>query len=268
MAISSGSLWSDIKKIKTQAPLIHNITNFVVMNNTANALLAFGASPVMAHAPEEVEDMVALAGALVINIGTLSESWVAAMHKAMKTAKELNKPIVFDPVGAGATPYRTKTILELISAAPPTIIRGNSSEIKSLVSASGKTKGVDSTESSEAAIDAGRELCKTYNCVVSISGKTDYITDGKEVVAVDNGVALLTKVTGMGCTATALTAAFAAVNPSALEAAVYGMVLTGIVGEIAMKESRGPGSLQVHFLDTLYNISETYINEYFKVSDV
>lgn len=268
MAISSNSLWSDIQKIKSQAPLVHNITNFVVMNNTANALLAFGASPVMAHAAEEVEDMVSLAGSLVINIGTLSMAWVISMRKAMEKARELCTPVVFDPVGAGATPYRTKTILDLISNAPPTIIRGNSSEIKSLVSASGKTKGVDSTESSEAAIEAGIALCKIHNSVVSISGETDYITDGKRVVAVNNGVALLTKVTGMGCTATALTAAFAAVNPSPLEAAVYGMALTGIAGEIAMKESRGPGSLQVHFLDALYNITEEHINEYLKVSDV
>lgn len=268
MPITPKSLWTDIQKIKSASPLIHNITNYVVMNNTANALLAFGASPVMAHAEEEVEDMVGLAGALVINIGTLSEAWVAAMRKAMKRAKELNKPIVFDPVGSGATPYRTKTILELISAAPPSIIRGNSSEIKSLVAGSGKTKGVDSTESSEAAIEAGRELCEKYNCVVSISGETDYITDGKQTISVRNGVPMLTRVTGMGCTATALTAAFAAVNSSMLSAAAHGMALTGIAGEIAMKESRGPGSLQVHFLDTLYSISETYINEYLKASDV
>ncbi|NTW48199.1 MAG: hydroxyethylthiazole kinase [Chlorobiales bacterium] len=268
MTTNSNLLWTDIQKIKSQAPLIHNITNFVVMNNTANALLAFGASPVMAHAEEEVEDMVGIASALVINIGTLSEPWVASMRKAMKRAKALNKPIVFDPVGAGATPYRTKTILDLISDAPPTIIRGNSSEIKALVSASGKTKGVDSTESSETAVDAGRELCKKYNAVVSISGETDYITDGERTIAVRNGVPLLTKVTGMGCTATALTAAFAAINPSALVAAVHGMAITGIAGEIAMKDSRGPGSLQAHFLDTLYSITETYINEHLKVLDV
>ena len=145
MSITAQDISRDLEEVRRQAPLVHNITNYVVMNTTANALLAVGASPVMAHAPEEVEDMVDIASALVINIGTLSEPWIESMLKAAKRAQKKGIPIVYDPVGAGATPYRTRTIHELIQAAAPSILRGNASEIMALAGDAAKTKGVDST---------------------------------------------------------------------------------------------------------------------------
>ncbi|ACF14141.1 Hydroxyethylthiazole kinase [Chloroherpeton thalassium ATCC 35110] len=265
MEINATTLWRDILAVRTKAPLVHNITNYVVMNSTANALLSIGASPVMAHAEEEVIDMVTIAGSLVINIGTLSKAWVAAMHKAMKKAHELQKPIVFDPVGAGATPYRTQTILELIHETPPSIIRGNSSEIKALVEAGIKTKGVDSTESSESAIEAAKHLSQKYGAVICISGATDHILNQEEYVRVENGHPMMTKVTGLGCTATAVVAAFAAINPSMMEATAHGMAAMGIAGEIAAKNVAGPGSLQVNFLDTLYSLSEADVHSHLKI---
>lgn len=248
--------WTDLQRIRNQAPLVHNITNYVVMNSTANALLALGASPVMAHAPEEVEEMVGIAGALVINIGTLSRPWIESMLSAGRAARRKGIPIVLDPVGSGATRLRTETVLRLLEEAPPAIIRGNASEIRSLALAEKGTKGVDSTRDSVESVPAAQQLARRWRCVVSVSGPTDVIVDADSVIRVHNGDPMMTRVTGLGCTATALTGAFAAVNPSALEAAAHAMVVMGVAGEIAALRSTGPGSLQVNFLDALFLLGE------------
>ena len=261
MEINAQTIWADITAIREKAPLIHNITNFVVMNNTANALLALGASPVMAHSEHEVSDMVKLAGALVINIGTLNEQWINSMKKAMQSAKESGVPIVIDPVGAGATPYRTKTILELLEITDPAIIRGNASEILATAGAEEQTKGVDSAASSESAIDAARQLSESRNCVICVSGEDDYIVKGDKLVTIHNGHKMMPRVTGLGCTATALCGAFAAVNPSPLKAAAHAMTVMGIAGEFAGDDVKGPGSFQVNFLDELYSLYEADIIE-------
>jgi hydroxyethylthiazole kinase len=254
--LNAQSVWENVVKIRETQPLVHNITNFVVMNTTANALLALGASPAMAHAEEEVEDMVAAAGALVINIGTLSPRLIAAMKKAMRKARGKNIPIVLDPVGVGATPYRSKMANELLHEVPPEIIRGNASEISSLVSADVKTKGVDSLISSDAAADRAGILSGMYNCVVSLSGSTDYIVQKDKCEMIRNGHPMMPRVTGLGCSATCLTAAFAAVNSDFFMAASCAMAVMGIAGEIAARSARGPGSFQVHFFDALYNLCE------------
>jgi len=261
--ITVNSISNDLKKIRKKSPLVHNITNYVVMNNTANALLAIGASPVMAHAKEEVKDMTGIASALVINIGTLSEKWVESMLIAAKQAKLLKIPFILDPVGAGATEYRTNVCNMIINEASPDIIRGNASEIMSIVKAGTKTKGVDSMESSGSAVESAKQLALQTNSIVSVSGKTDYITDGKNVIEIKNGNDMMPKVTGMGCTATAITGAFAAVNKNYLIAAANAMAVMGITGEIAAKFSKGPGSLQLNFIDTLFNLSEKEIKDIF-----
>lgn len=245
----------NLEAIRTQSPLVHNITNYVVMNNTANALLSIGASPVMAHALHEIKDMVNLASALVINIGTLSEEWVESMIIAGERANKRGIPVVFDPVGAGATSYRTKTALRIIETCKPAIIRGNASEIMALVDKDIVTKGVDSSATSNAALQSAKALAQKNSCVVVISGEEDYITDGVRVESVIFGTPLMAKVTGMGCTATAVIGAFTAVASNVFEAAVQAMLIMGIVGELATEKSDGPGSMQVHFLDCLYNLS-------------
>lgn len=250
-------LWDAIQSVKQQSPLVHNITNYVVMNNTANALLAAGASPIMAHAHPEVEDMVALCGATVINIGTLSEYWVESMLKAAAKANAINKPWVLDPVGAGATTYRDETVAKLL-ALKPTVIRGNASEIMALAKASQtKTKGVDSVHQSTEAVEAALWLSQTVGSVVCISGATDVVISGNEKVLLTNGHPLMQQVTGLGCSATALIGAFVAndkANP--LQATAAAMALLSIAGEIAEKQSAGPGSLQVNLLDKLHNITK------------
>jgi len=253
------TLWQDVQLIRERAPLVHNITNYVVMNVTANALLAIGASPVMAHALEEVEEMAGIAQALVLNIGTLSGPWVEAMLLAGRVAKQRQIPIVLDPVGAGATRLRTDTSLRILAEIAPTIVRGNASEIRALGGAEGSTKGVDSTHSSDAALDAARKLVARYGCVVSVSGATDLVVDASRVARVHNGVPLMARVTGSGCTASALTGACAAVNSSAFEAASHAMALSGISGEIAAELALGPGSYQSHFLDILSVIDQAQL---------
>ncbi|MCX5832388.1 MAG: hydroxyethylthiazole kinase [Deltaproteobacteria bacterium] len=265
MQVTASQIWTAIEAIREKSPVIHNITNFVVMNNTANALLALGASPVMAHAEEEVEEMVDIAGALVINIGTLSRYWIPSMLRAVQHAHQRKIPIVLDPVGAGATAYRTRTSRELLETVPITIIRGNASEIMALVNSGGKTKGVDSSALSEDALDAARRLHDTYGSVVCVSGETDYILAGADVTKVFNGHIMMTKVTGLGCTASALCGAFAAVNGNFAQATTEAMAVMGIAGELSAMNSPGPGSMQVNFLDALYRLSEENINKLLRI---
>jgi len=249
------NLAENLTALRDKSPLVHNITNYVVMNYTANALLAVGASPVMAHAAEEVEDMVKIAGALVINIGTLSPAWVDSMKIAMLAASKSGKPIILDPVGAGATPYRNATLTALLDTASPTLIRGNGSEILALAGANIQTKGVDSTANSTDSIEAAKLLSEKYNCVVSVSGATDVIVYGDKVAYVENGVALMTRITGMGCSASAIAGAFCAIQPDAFDAAVSAAALMGVCGEKAFAGANRPGSFQISFLDALAALS-------------
>jgi len=262
--IDKKKLMHDLNQVREKSPLVHNITNYVVMNNTANALLAIGASPVMAHAINEVEEMVAIASSLVINIGTLSDDWVNAMLLAGKAANKKGIPVILDPVGAGATTYRTKTCLLIIDECKPSVIRGNASEIMALVNSQSQTKGVDSIASSDSAIDAAKSLAKKTGAIVVISGPTDYITDGDRIAEVKNGSVMMTKVTGLGCTATSLIGAFTAINSNFFEAATHGMAIMGIAGELAAGKSRGTGTMQLHFLDELYKMSDKKIVEHLK----
>jgi hydroxyethylthiazole kinase len=259
------AIWHDIQKIRAESPLVHNITNYVAMNTTANALLAIGASPVMAHAQEEVEDMTSLAKALVINIGTLSAAWIDSMMKAGSAAREKGIPVVIDPVGSGATHFRTQTARTLLRTVLPAIVRGNASEIRSLVFAEQSTKGVESVHDSEETLDAARMLSAAFGGVVSVSGRTDLIVDEGRIARIWNGHALMSRVTGMGCTATALTAAFAAVNPSYFSAAANAMAVMGIAGEMAVEHCAGPASFEMNFLDALYGIQESDIAQRLKM---
>ena len=266
---TASHVWEDLQAVRSSAPLVHNITNYVVMNNTANALLAAGASPVMAHALEEVEDMAGIAGALVVNIGTLSPRWVDAMEAAMRRAAERGIPIVLDPVGAGATLYRTQALRRLLEAAAPTHIRGNGSEVMALLDGQTATKGVDSTQESGSALGAARALAGGLGCAVVVSGAVDYIVpppggsnrDAQAqavgaALTVGNGHALMTRVTGLGCTASALVGAFAAVVDDPARAAASAMCVLGVAGEIAAAKAAGPGTLQLHLLDALHSMEE------------
>jgi hydroxyethylthiazole kinase len=234
---------------------VHNITNYVVMNFTANTLLAMGASPVMAHAANEVEEMVSLARALVINIGTLSDPWIGAMLLAGRKASEKGLPIVFDPVGSGATSLRTATTRRLARDLKLAIIRGNASEILSIGSSETVTKGVDSLHEVDQVAGMARATAKETRSVVAVTGKVDLITDGTRVIRCRNGHPLMGKVTGTGCAATAAIGAFAAVTPDAMEAAAAGLAFFGLAGELAAAKAQSPGSFMIALIDALYDIS-------------
>ncbi|HMB00241.1 MAG TPA: hydroxyethylthiazole kinase [Spirochaetota bacterium] len=259
------SVSENLLKLRKEAPLVHNITNYVVMNNTANALLSIGASPVMAHAPEEMEAMAGIASALVVNIGTLSNEWIEGMLIAGKTAHKRGIPVVLDPVGAGATEFRTQTCRKIIKECRPNIIRGNASEILALIRSDVKTKGVDSTESSDKAVELAKTMAKATGAVVSISGSTDFITDGDKVFSIKNDIRLMPKVTGMGCTASALTGAVAAVCHDYLEAAATAMAIMAVAGEMTLPLAKGPGTFQSHFLDSVFAMNENDITKYLKL---
>src|SRR5262245_28057679 len=234
MPIDLAAAAAAVTELRARRPLVHNITNYVAMTISANVLLAVGASPAMVHAVEEVEDFIAISSALAINIGTLSPRWVDAMRLAARKAVALGKPWVLDPVGCGATPYRTQVAVEL-AGMDPAIIRGNASEIMSLAGASGAGgKGVDSTVGSEAAIAAARALAKKTGAVIAITGETDYVTDGEELIAISGGDMLMPLSTALGCALSATTAAFATVRPP-LAAASIALAVYGAAGAAAAK---------------------------------
>lgn len=243
----------NLNNVRTKHPLVHNITNFVVMNSSANILLAQGAFPVMSHSQDEVQDMTSIANALVINIGTLTDYWVKSMIMAGKKANELGIPVIFDPVGAGATKFRTEKSLEIMKEVKVTVLRGNASEINALCSSKGKTRGVDSIHSVEDVMESAIKLALDDGLIIGISGEKDLITDGKQVVRVDNGVPLMTMVTGLGCGLSATVGAFVGANENPFNATVSAFSFYCIVGEIAYKNSNGPGTFDSQFRDALYN---------------
>jgi hydroxyethylthiazole kinase len=242
-----------VTELRAGRPLVHNITNYVAMTVSANVLLAVGASPAMVHAVEEVEDFVAISSALAINIGTLSPRWVEAMRLAAAKAVALGKPWVLDPVGCGATPYRTGVAVDL-AGMRPTIIRGNASEIMSLAGAAGAGgKGVDSTIASDAAIAAAVALARKTGAVVAVTGETDYATDGAELLAVTGGDELMPLSTALGCALSATVAAFAAIRPP-LEATTIALAVYGAAGAEAASRCEGPGHLPAELCDALYRL--------------
>ncbi|MDE8602197.1 hydroxyethylthiazole kinase [Marinomonas sp. RSW2] len=249
--------------VREQKPLVVNITNYVVMNNTANALLAIGASPIMAHSREEMAEMMSFSGALVVNIGTLDSLWIPRMMVAVEQANNHNKVVVLDPVGCGASKLRTQTSRQIADAANKLIIRGNASEIIALAGEQGTSKGVDSTDSSEAAVGAAQYLAKTYQCNVVVSGQTDFIITADRQIKLNNGHVMMPYVTGMGCTLSALTGAFAAVGE---ETGLAAAAVLGVAGEIAAEQSKGPGSLQLNLLDALYLLDEETLIQRLKMS--
>jgi hydroxyethylthiazole kinase len=245
---------ADLRAIRERKPLVHQITNYVVMNETANATLALGALPVMAHAPQEVEEMAAVAGALVLNIGTLSDHWIQGMLLAGVAANRAGVPIVLDPVGAGATRYRTATAHRLLNELDVAVVRGNSAEIATLAGRQAEIRGVEAVGDA-----AGPELAKAaaraLGCVVAVTGAVDQVSDGERGHAIANGHELLGTVSGTGCMATAVTGCFLAVRREApLEAAAEALVAFGVAGEDAAAGARGPGSFHVALYDALYNL--------------
>ena len=253
-------------------PLIHNITNYVTMDFSANALLALGASPVMAHAKEEVEEMTAASAALVLNIGTLSPYWVEGMEVALQSAQKKGIPVVFDPVGCGATRYRTETSKKFLNQGL-TVIKGNASEIVSLCKKEDeekiKTKGVDNVLESEwveSQIPKLQALAYKKKVILAITGPQDYVLNEKHIFVVKNGHSMMSKVTGMGCVLSSFVASFCSINPDSLFATLNALTFFGIVGEIAAKKTHALASFKMEFLNAVKNISDQDIVSALRIS--
>lgn len=247
--------------VKAKRPLIHHITNYVTVNDCANMTLAIGASPVMASDVGEVEDMVALASALVLNIGTLDSRSVTAMLTAGKKATELGKPVVFDPVGAGATPYRTRTAYQILEEVGVSVLRGNLSEIKTIYGLAADTRGVDSVADDADAEEVATALAGRLGCIVAVTGKTDVVTDGNRVCRIDNGHPLLAGVTGTGCMATSLVGSCCGVAEPFV-GAVAGIMVMGVAGELAQEALRpgdGIGTFRVRLFDAVSNMTPAMV---------
>ena len=255
-----------LERIHQEKPLIHNITNMVAMNDTANSILAVGALPIMAHAQEEVGEMVKAAGALVLNIGTLTPEQIESMIIAGRVANSLKIPVILDPVGAGATNLRTESALRLQEEIKINIVRGNFAEISILDGLKGNIKGVESIGTEKNSVEIACSLARKYNQVAIITGKQDVVTDGKRVVEIDNGSPMLRTITATGCMATSLIASFAAVDEDYLLASTGALVCFGLAGERAAVKAQGPGSFKVNLFDEIYNLNEKIISEGLKVN--
>ena len=258
---------ADLAAIRERKPLVHQITNYVVMNETANATLALGALPVMAHAREEVEELASLASALVLNIGTLSAPWVEAMLVAGRAAKAAGTPIVLDPVGAGATSYRTETARRLLDELEPAVVRGNAAEIAILAGREAEIRGVESIAASDSSAELARAAARELGVATAVTGAVDHVSDGERTLAIANGDALLATITGSGCISTAITGCFLAVRSNdPVAAAAEALVAFGVAGEDAARGATGPGTFHAQLYDALYGLEPTTVDERAKVA--
>lgn len=239
-----------VERIRARSPLVHNVTNHVAMTFSANVLIAAGASPIMALAPEESGELAAVSGALVVNMGTLTRDWIAGARPAIEGARGAGRPWVLDPVGVGASAFRRDTAADLLTRRPR-VVRGNASEIMALAAGGASGKGVDSTHAAEAAADAAVALATRLSAVVAVTGAVDLVTDGRRSLRVANGHELLTRTTASGCALTALVGAWLAVLDDPLEAAAGALAAYGIAAELAAREARGCGSFVPALLDAL-----------------
>jgi hydroxyethylthiazole kinase len=255
--------------LRERKPLIHQITNYVVMNETANATLALGALPVMAHAVEEVEEMTRLASALVLNIGTLSERWVEAMLLAGAAASERAIPVVLDPVGAGATGYRTDTARRILDVVGVTVLRGNAGEIATLVGAQAEVRGVESISTGIAPAELAVQAARLLGVIASVTGPVDHVSDGERVLTVSNGHELLATVTGTGCMSSAMTGCFLAAKPGEpLEAAAEALAAFGVAAEDAAAGADGPGTFHARLYDALYALDPATLDGRARVEEL
>ncbi len=272
ISIRIGNLLDEVRDKK---PLVHNITNYVTVNDCANVLLAIGASPIMADDIKEAADITKISSALVINIGTLNERTVESMIASGKKANELNIPVVFDPVGAGASEFRNSTTKKILDEVKVSVIRGNMSEIKFISGLESTTKGVDASESdaktgNDEGINVAKSLANKLNCTVAITGATDIISDGERVAILENGTKMLSNVTGTGCMTTALVGAFCGAGSDYFLGAVSGIISMGIAGEIAFDKAGqvGTGSFHIAIIDAISNLNSEVIKNMAKAKEL
>lgn len=265
--ISAEHIVQDLQAIRQRRPLVHSMTNFVVMNETANAILCLGALPVMAHAREEVEEMVAVSGALVLNIGTLTSEWIDSMELAGKRANELGVPVILDPVGAGATRFRTDSCKRLLDSVQVSVIRGNAGEVAAICGIASEVRGVESIGAGENAQSIAVHCVSEYGCTVAVTGAVDVVADKTRLASVSNGHAMMGKVVGTGCMSSVMVACFNAVDKDSFAASVGALVTYGIAGEIAAGISGDrPGTFHCELYNALYAVDADNIAKSIRVA--
>jgi hydroxyethylthiazole kinase len=245
-----------LAKVRTAKPVVHHLTNWVTIYDCANVVKVLGASPVMAHAPEEVADMAKLASALVLNIGTLTVPMVEAMKAAAKSANAQGIPVVLDVCGAGATPLRDQKSLELLEEVRIDIIKGNASEVARVSGEAVRTRGVDAAEVAQDLAQVAQTLARSRRATVVITGATDLVADDARLFRVKNGHPLLGQVVGTGCMASSLIGTFSAVCPDQVLAAAAALATFGVAAECAAPLSQGPATFKEKLFDCLYNLDE------------
>lgn len=245
-----------ITKVRSKVPLVQAITNYVAVNDCANILLSFGASPAMVEAYDEAYDFAAISSAIYINLGTLTKEQEEAIVLASISAKENKVPVVLDPVACSAIPRKNLIIKRMLELGRVDVIKGNGGEIKFLAGMAAKARGVDSVDTGEGLLEACIELANKYNCVVAATGIEDIITDGKRTAIVQNGVEMLTKVTGAGCMLGALCAAAVGAEEDYFVATINAVLSMNLAGEAAYRETQLPGSFRVKLIDNIYMLSE------------
>lgn len=254
-----------IAEIKKARPIVHQVTNYVTMNDCANVILAIGGSPIMANAAEEVEEVTAKAKALVLNMGTPGRDSLRAMLLAGTKAKAAGIPVVFDPVGAGATSFRKDICRSVVSEINPEIIKGNHSEILYMAGMGSCSSGIDSDLKQECSPDLVRQLAGELKCIVAATGSKDIISDGRSSYSVDNGHEMLSRITGAGCMTGSLTGAFCSVSEDRLTAALAGVLVMGVAGSLAfrsLKQGDGIGMFKLRLFDSIYELDgETLLRE-------
>ncbi|WP_227765569.1 hydroxyethylthiazole kinase [Zhaonella formicivorans] len=258
-----------LSSVRKERPLIHHLTNYVTANDCANIVLALGGSPVMADDVGEVEEMVTHAASLVLNIGTLNKGKMEAMLLAGKEANKRRIPVILDPVGVGATAYRTEAVEKLLQEVKPAVIRGNRAEIKRLLGLNSRLRGVDSLEEAENSPELVLNLAQRLGCVVAMTGERDVISDGKRLCFIENGHPMLTRITGSGCMSTSLIGTCCGVANDYYLGAVAGVAIMGLAGEMAymsLSGTEGVGTFRVRLLDSIYNLTEKRIIEGVRIS--
>ena len=259
---------NNLQKLREQNPLIHNITNIVVANYTANGLLSIGCSPIMSNAIEEMDEIPAISQSLVINIGTLTSQTVKSMLKAGKSANKNKIPVILDPVGVGATTFRQETVKNLLSEIKFDLIRGNVGEIAHLAQVNWKAKGVDAGNGEANFSQIAKDVALKYDCIVAISGEIDYISDGIKIAKINNGTTLFPKITGSGCLLSAICGAFLSLGKNSFDLTVSACTSYAIAGQIVKEnlDDNQTGQFYIGLLDSLAKLDDKTVEEYAQIS--
>lgn len=252
-------------EVRTKNPLVHHLTNYVTVNDCANITICAGGSPVMSDAARDVPEMVRISSSVVLNIGTLKPRTIESMIVAGKEANDAGIPVILDPVGAGATRYRTESVMKILDGVEISVIKGNSGEIGVLAGTGGEVRGVDSVSTMSDCAETVKLFAKNTGAVVAMTGPVDYVSDGKKVAILSNGDRYLECVSGTGCMVSSVVGCYTGTHGANLKSVAAAISVFCIAGEIAAQDCKGPGSFKVSLFDSMYNLTEKDVTSRLKM---